>query len=164
MPSPSVQRREFAPVKKIVAASRDLPASDSEPSPASPQVAAPPPAVEQRVPERAVESRAPEEPPDALRLLRLNLAREARRHRNYPLIARERGWTGTAEVILEYGSRDEAPQVSLGRSSGHAILDRAALETLARAAAAAGLPEGLRGRSLRIAVPVAYSLEDSEQR
>ena len=117
------------------------------------------PAAEQPRATTQAEARPPEEDPDGVRQFRLALAREARRYRHYPVRARERGLTGTAEVILSYGTA-ELPEIMIGRSSGYEILDRQALTTLSQAAASAPLPDRLRGHAIKISVPVSFSLED----
>lgn len=79
-------------------------------------------------------ARPPEPDQDTVKELRLALARELRGQHPYPALARERGWTGTVEVVL-VAPGTTFPAVSLGRSSGHAILDRQAMDTVAKAAA-----------------------------
>ena len=70
------------------------------------------------------------------------------------------GWTGTAEVRLEVG-RDGRPRAAtVGRSSGHESLDRAALTMIDAGALRASLPESLRGRNFAVVLPVVFNLED----
>lgn len=97
-----------------------------------------------------------------LRQYRLSLAIAARRFKRYPAMARERGWEGTADVVLTVGAQRSAPDVSLVRSSGYAELDRQAQEMMAQAARATVLPESLRGRDLRVSLPVQFSLDASQ--
>jgi protein TonB len=99
--------------------------------------------------------------PDAagLRQYRLALAGEARRFRSYPETARRAGMTGTAEVRVSVAAG--APrQTELARSSGHAILDMAALDMLRAAAARTTLPESLRGQEFAVVLPVVFEVED----
>jgi periplasmic protein TonB len=99
--------------------------------------------------------------PDAagLRQYRLALAGEARRHRNYPDAARREGVTGTAEVRVSVNAGTQR-QAELARSSGHAVLDSAALEMLRAAAAHAQVPESLRGQAFAVLLPVVFEVED----
>lgn len=97
---------------------------------------------------------------DGLRAYRIVLAREARVHRHYPPLARERGWTGTAEVSVDVSREGQARQVLLARSSGHDILDREAVSMIARAAASAALPDSLRGHAFTVRLPVVFDLDD----
>lgn len=99
--------------------------------------------------------------PDAagLRQYRLALAGEARRFRSYPETARRAGMAGTAEVRVSVAAG--APrQMELARSSGHAILDTAALDMLRAAAARTTLPESLRGQEFAVLLPVVFEVED----
>lgn len=99
--------------------------------------------------------------PDAagLRQYRLALAGEARRFRSYPETARREGIAGTAEVRVSVGT-GALRQTELARSSGHAILDTAALEMLRAAAARTVLPESLRGQEFAVLLPVVFEVED----
>jgi protein TonB len=98
---------------------------------------------------------------DGLRAYRIGLAREARAHKRYPLLARERGWSGTAEVRIDVSPEGKAGQVMIARSSGHEVLDREALHMMSRAAAAASLPESLRGRAFAVSLPVVFDLGEA---
>ncbi|MBS3934839.1 MAG: TonB family protein, partial [Sulfuritalea sp.] len=83
----------------------------------------------------------------------------ARRVRNYPEAARRDGLTGTAEVRVTVDAR-AGRRTELSRSSGHPLLDAAALEMLRTAAARAPLPESLRGREFAVLLPVVFEVED----
>lgn len=100
--------------------------------------------------------------PDAegIRAYRIGLAREARAHRQYPYLARERGWTGTAEVRVDVSHDGHPRQVLLASSSGHDILDREAVHMMSRAAASAALPESLRGRAFAVRLPVVFDIPE----
>ncbi len=97
---------------------------------------------------------------DGIRAYRIGLAREARAHRQYPLLARERGWTGTAEVRVDVSREGQPRQILLARSSGHDILDREAVQMMSRAAASATLPDSLRGRAFAVRLPVVFDIPD----
>lgn len=112
-------------------------------------------------------SSAPTPPQDGLnandlRQYRLSLAIAARRFKLYPAMARERGWEGTAEVALTVRAHQSEPEVVLVRSSGYPSLDRQAQEMMAQAARATMLPESLKGRDLRLLLPVQFSLEGNQ--
>ena len=102
------------------------------------------------------------EGPDAegLRAYRIGLAREARAHRRYPPLARERGWTGTAEVRVDVSPGGQPWQVLLARSSGHEVLDREAVLLMRNAAATTVLPDSLRGREFAVRMPVTFDIAD----
>lgn len=97
---------------------------------------------------------------DGVRQYRMNLAREARRFKHYPELARERGWEGVVVVVVNTAAGAAAPLVSLSQSSGFDQLDQAALELLEVAAQTAVLPESLRGRQFGLTLPVDYRLSD----
>lgn len=97
---------------------------------------------------------------DGLRGYRLSVASQARRFKRYPPQAMAAGWTGTAEVRLEVGSDGRPQAATVGRSSGHESLDRAALTMIDAGALRASLPESLRGRNFAVVLPVVFNLED----
>lgn len=99
--------------------------------------------------------------PDAagLRQYRLALAGEARRFRRYPDAARREGITGTAEVRVTVAAAGAARHAELAHSSGHAVLDAAALDMLRQATARALLPESLRGQDFAVLLPVVFEVE-----
>ena len=99
--------------------------------------------------------------PDAagLRLYRLALASEARQFRRYPEAARREGMVGTAEVRISVGA-GTLRKAELARSSGHAVLDSAALDMLRAAAARALLPDSLRGQEFAVLLPVVFEVEE----
>lgn len=96
---------------------------------------------------------------EGLRQYRYALAREARRNRQYPAIARSRGWEGTAEVVVSINGSG-VPTVGLAKSSGFDVLDEQALAMMGRAVLVALLPEALRGYAFSVPVPVQFSLND----
>jgi protein TonB len=98
---------------------------------------------------------------DDLRQYRLSLAIAARRFKRYPAVARERGWEGTAEVALSFSALLPAPQIDLATSSGSPLLDEHALAMISRAARITALPDGLKGRDLRVLLPVKFSLDEN---
>ena len=97
---------------------------------------------------------------DGLRGYRLSVAGEARRFRRYPPRAMAAGWAGTAEVRLEVGDDGRPRPATVGRSSGHDALDRAALSMIDAGALRASLPESLRGKSFAVVLPVVFNLDD----
>ena len=145
---------------------------DSAPVQATP-AAAPPRAVRRPRPSKQVSLPVLQEPnaepaivvqaveatpvdPGLIARYRLETIAAAKRFKSYPPIARENGWQGRAEVRVSFGG--SAPALAVSRSSGHAVLDRQAVETLAGALPA--LPPLLLGRSFELDFPVVFSLED----
>jgi protein TonB len=97
---------------------------------------------------------------DGVRAYRIELARGARAHKRYPSLARERGWSGTAEVRIDVSGEGRPRRVALARSSGHDLLDREAVDMLARAAADTAVPDALRGQTFAVRLPVVFDLEE----
>jgi protein TonB len=97
---------------------------------------------------------------DGLRAYRLSVANQARRFKRYPAQAIASRWEGTTEIRLEVGSDGRPRTAAVGRSSGHELLDRAALTMIDAGALRAPLPETLRGRNFVIVLPVVFNLED----
>lgn len=94
-----------------------------------------------------------------LRQFRLALASEARRVRHYPEAARRAGFTGTAEVRVSVNALSQR-YAELAHSSGHAVLDEAALDMLRIAAERSPLPESLRGKEFAVQLPVVFAVDE----
>lgn len=95
-----------------------------------------------------------------VRQFRLALAREARQFRRYPEAAQRTELTGTAEVRVTVESAGMVRRVDLSLSSGHGVLDKAALEMLRQAVSRVELPESLRGRNFAVLLPVVFEVEE----
>jgi protein TonB len=99
---------------------------------------------------------------EGLRGYRLAVATQARRFKRYPRQAMAAGLTGSAEIRVEVG-RDGRPRpATVARSSGHELLDLAALSMIDAGATRARLPESLRGRAFAVVLPVFFNLDDEE--
>jgi periplasmic protein TonB len=98
--------------------------------------------------------------PDGLRSYRLALARAAGRYKRYPVQAIEVGWAGTVEVRVIARADGVTRAAELAKSSGHAVLDEAALEMLRRALPTTPLPPTLQGQAFAISLPVLFELPD----
>jgi periplasmic protein TonB len=98
--------------------------------------------------------------PDGIRQYRLNLAREARRFKSYPGVARERGWEGDVVVVVNTAAGAELPQVALGQSSGRPLLDEEAINLVGQAVRSAAIPDSLRGRSFALTLPIQFRLDE----
>lgn len=92
---------------------------------------------------------------EGMRQYRLALAVEARRYKRYPPRALDAGIGGTAEVRIEVAD-GRAAEVTLGRPSGDASLDAAALEMLRKAAPRTAVPEALQRRSFAVSLPIVF--------
>lgn len=97
---------------------------------------------------------------NGLRQYRLRLAAAARRFKLYPLQAQENGWSGTAEVRVAIAPNGVQQPPQLLRSSGHQLLDAAALDMIGNAVKRTAVPASLRGQSFSVPLPVVFSLDD----
>jgi len=95
---------------------------------------------------------------NGLRQYRLGLAAAARRFKHYPLQAQESGWRGTAEVSVAIAANGLAQSPRLLRSSGHPLLDAAALDMIGNAAQQTAVPASLRGQAFSVPLPVVFDL------
>lgn len=95
---------------------------------------------------------------DGLRSYRIALALAARRFREYPAQAVERGESGTVALRVALPGEAGAGRVELLRSSGSAALDGEAQAMMTKALYATLLPESLRGRAFSFEMPVEFSL------
>ena len=78
-----------------------------------------------------------------------------RRYRSYPDAARD--LTGTAWVSFTVDARGQVMSARLSRSSGHALLDQAAVGMVKRASPFPPLPADLSDKSLAINAPVRFA-------
>lgn len=97
---------------------------------------------------------------DGLRRYRLALAREAGRYKRYPERAIEAGWSGTAELRVKVMPGQSLPVAELTKSSGHAVLDEAALEMLKRAMPTTPIPASLQARVFSVELPIVFELPE----
>jgi protein TonB len=76
---------------------------------------------------------------------------------HYPEVARRNGWTGLCMVRATVTAQGRATSVSLARSSGHAVLDQAALTAVQKWKFS---PRMVRGQAVAcsVEVPVNFSL------
>ena len=98
---------------------------------------------------------------NGLRAYRLDLATTARRFKRYPPQALEQGLSGTVEVRIGIAANGVPQSAQLLSSSGHQLLDAAALEMLGNAARHTEVPTSLRGQPFSVPLPVVFGL-DSE--
>lgn len=85
---------------------------------------------------------------------------ELARHFNYPSIAVRRNWQGTVLLGFRIGVNGDIEAVHIARSSGYALLDRAALGALGKVQRVA-LDHGPLRAALDLQLPVIYRLEES---
>ncbi len=96
---------------------------------------------------------------DGLRQYRLSLASATRRFKRYPALALDSGLSGRAEVQVVVAANGLAEPPQLASSSGHELLDQAALEMISRAVQLTRLPQQLRGQAFAFKLPVLFELD-----
>ena len=98
---------------------------------------------------------------DAARgLYKSQLEREIVKHKQYPRVAKMRGWQGEAVVELQIDANGEPTSVKIQTSSGFEVLDNTAIEMVRKTVAATTLPAILRGTMSTFLVPVSFRLQD----
>ena len=95
-----------------------------------------------------------------VRQYRISIATAARRFKRYPALALEKGWRGSAEVEVSVAGNGVPQPPRLTNSSGHELLDEAALTMIARAAHATLVPASLRGRVFAVTLPVEFDIDE----
>jgi protein TonB len=79
-------------------------------------------------------------------------------NKDYPGEVKKRKQQGTVTVRFSINRDGELLNASVRKSSGHALLDQAALATLARASPFPPIPAFMNRQTLSIVVPIDYSL------
>lgn len=90
--------------------------------------------------------------------LQARLLTELARQFNYPDMARHRGWEGTVLLGLSVESDGRLDKIHVARSSGYAVLDRSALNSLNRLGRLVEASAWLDGRGMDMQLPVIYRL------
>lgn len=83
------------------------------------------------------------------------------RYLTYPPLARERGWQGTVWLGVHVEPNGRLENIRLERSSGYAVLDRSALNSLDRLGYFTEAVAWLNGRSIDVQLPVIYRLMEN---
>ncbi|MBI3779240.1 MAG: TonB family protein [Gammaproteobacteria bacterium] len=79
----------------------------------------------------------------------------------YPPLARSRGWEGTVLLGLQVASDGRLDKIRVEHSSGYAVLDNSALNSLYRLGRLAEASTWLNGRGQDMQLPVIYRLIDN---
>ncbi len=93
--------------------------------------------------------------------LRAQLVRLLDEHFTYPYLARKHGWEGTVMLSFQITHEGMIEQVQIRRSSGHGVLDQAALAALTKIAHVDAGPLHLSWETLEMELPVIYRLQES---
>jgi protein TonB len=90
----------------------------------------------------------------------LGLKGQMKRYMAYPRAARENNWEGKLELVLVIGANGMIADIVVLKTSGHAILDKAAMDAVRKAKPLVPIPEGLKGREFRLEMPIEFNLKD----
>lgn len=90
--------------------------------------------------------------------IQARLLADLARYFDYPAMARNRGWEGTVLLSLSVESDGRLNKIHVARSSGYAVLDNSALNSLNRLGRLAEASAWLNGRGLDMQLPVIYRL------
>ena len=93
--------------------------------------------------------------------IRARLLGDLARHFDYPLLARIRGWEGTVLLKLRVESDGHLDRIRVERSSGYAVLDHSALNSLNRLGHLTEAASWLNGRGIDMQLPVIYRLVEN---
>lgn len=83
------------------------------------------------------------------------------RHFYYPYLAQRRNWQGEVRLGLRIEASGRLSHIHIVKSSGYAVLDQAALDSLKKVASIPDAGHWLRGNSFDTVLPVEYRLIDS---
>jgi protein TonB len=98
--------------------------------------------------------------PDNNTAIAAHINLELARHFHYPAQAVRRGWQGIVLLGFRIGVDGDIEAIHIAQSSGHALLDRAALGALSKIDRVA-LDSGRLRTALDLQLPVVYRLEES---
>lgn len=177
VPEPPPPPPKEIPKPRIEPKPKPVPAPEPavEPPPTEEEPQAEPPAVITAPPEVETPTfTAPPPPPpppepvgptqadlDAARsLYKSLLEQEIVKHKQYPKIAKMRGWQGEAVIELQLDENGRPSSIKVQTSSGYEALDKTAIEMVRKTVAATRLPEILRGNSSTFLVPVSFRLQN----
>jgi len=81
-------------------------------------------------------------------------------HFDYPPLARRRGWQGRVNVGLHIEADGDLTRIRLVESSGHALLDGAAVRNVTELRSIPRVAQWLEGNGMDMVLPVRYQLFD----
>lgn len=105
---------------------------------------------------------APDDPAALLANYRKLIIEQAARYKRYPRVARDNGWEGRVEVRMAIGADGAIASMRVARGTGYAVLDDQALDMVRSAKPDTAIPDGLRGKSFAVDIPVIFSLRDDD--
>ena len=98
-------------------------------------------------------------PADTVNRIKAHLYTDLARYFDYPIMARQHGWEGRVTVAMNVAADGQLQQIRVIRSSGFAILDDSALQSLRRIDHIDDAVTLLNGQQLAMQFPVVYRLQ-----
>lgn len=89
-----------------------------------------------------------------------SLSAHFKKYKHYPEMARKQRLTGTVIVSIEIHSDGSIDDVQIAQSSGSAMLDQAALQSVRRASPAPSFPRGVQAESRKVTIPYRFQITD----
>lgn len=111
--------------------------------------------------ENSGDARAEGISPETEQRLHIDLREALAHHFHYPLLARRKGLEGEVKVSLRIEPDGELSHIRLAQSSGHAVLDEAAIATLGKVSRLPQAVPWLKGAYFDMTLPIQYRLTDS---
>lgn len=174
---PRVAKPQPAPVPVAKAAPK-APVVPATPAPTAPSSEAPKPASESSQPAapnaptsappspgpvaKADAQPAPSVAADAgtLDQYRIAIYSAAKRYKKYPRVALDNNWEGKVVVRMVIGANMMISSISIKTTSGHEVLDQAAIETIKKTKPLVAIPDALRGREFSLDINFIFNLRD----
>ncbi len=94
----------------------------------------------------------------AMAQIRARLNTDLARYFDYPYAARLRGWEGSVMLVFSIETGGRLENIRIARSSGFAVLDDSALNSLRRVGRLTDAATWLRGGKLAMQIPIVYRL------
>ena len=88
-----------------------------------------------------------------------NLQALCERYKQYPEIARRRGWQGAGMVIVRFSAEGKTTSIVIEKSTGQKPLDDQALEMVRKSLNNLPVPPKFKGRAFKLSIPVDFKLE-----
>ena len=159
-PAPSVANT--GPIQQAMMSSQhpvfrvDTPPADAAPPPAP----VPPALAALTTNASATEPRERRGKPSTLWLAEYTqqLSGQVGRQKQYPQIARLRGWQGTAIVAIQLSAEGNIVTATIAQSTGHDVLDQQALSMIRHAGPLPALPYAIAGDALTVQLPIVFAL------
>lgn len=88
-----------------------------------------------------------------------DLQRLCERYKQYPEIARRRGWQGAGKVIVRFSAEGKNTSIAIEKSTGQKSLDEQALEMVRKSLNDLPVPPKFKGKEFKLTIPIDFKLE-----